>query len=51
MLQEIEELIMKALKQFMEKPELIVAELQAIYSMYRDLKVVVHGQANDQNAK
>ncbi len=51
MLQEIEQLILAALQQFMTKPELVVSEFQALYSIYRDLKVITNGKTESGNAQ
>ncbi len=51
MLQEIEELMLTAIKSYMFKPELLVGELQALYSIYRDLKVISNGKTESGDAQ
>ena len=43
MLQEIEQALLAAIKQFMINPNLIVTELHALYIIYKDLKAAANG--------
>lgn len=51
MLQEIETMILSALKLALNKPEITIAEFQALYTIFRDLKVIAHGQTNNSETK
>lgn len=51
MLAEIEMLILQSLKALVTKPEMAIAELQALYSIFRDLKVITNGQTQSSDQK
>ena len=50
MLEEIENLILTGVKTFLGK-DVTVAELQALYAIYRDVKVFINGKTNDESKK
>lgn len=50
MLAELENLIFLGVKNLLGK-EISVAELQALYAIYRDIKVIINGKANDEVKK
>ncbi len=51
MLEEIESLIIQAIKRVVSKPELLAAELHALYTIYRDLKVISNGNPQSSETK
>ena len=51
MLAEIESLLIGSIKQFIQKPELLVPELQSLYEIYKDLKVITNGDINNESKK
>lgn len=51
MLGEIEQMILPALKNMLLNPNLLATELESLYKIFRDIKVLNHGKTQSENQK
>lgn len=51
MLGEIEKLILPALKNILLNPQIVASELESVYKIFRDLKVLSHVKTQSEDQK
>lgn len=51
MLGEIEALLLPALKNILLNPNIVATELESVYKIFKDIKVLTHGQAKSEDKK